>query len=124
LMDDSKHGGVCRTTKRFRSAWLGDLATPVEHEYRDAFLEFGATLRVAPIRISHLREVGDGLELQLLPHDLGKWEWWGEFESDLEVRRRRRFSSEWHELVDRASVEAWLRSETERYLARLRQGTS
>jgi hypothetical protein len=92
----------------------------VEAEYGQLFEEHGATFRVKPMRVSHLFEVGEGVELRLSPHEPGEWQWWGDFESDLEVRRRRRLSGFWHELLDEEEVDSWLRSETELYLSRLR----
>jgi hypothetical protein len=104
--------------------WLAEQAAAAEAEYGPSFEEHGASFRVAPIRISHLLEVGDGVELELLPRDPGKWEWWGEFESELEIRQRRRFSGQWRDLVDQKGIESWLQAEAERYLAKLRHGPS
>jgi hypothetical protein len=33
----------------------------------------------------HLASVGEDVALELDPDDVGKWEWWGDFESDIEV---------------------------------------
>jgi hypothetical protein len=114
------HTGICRTARRFPAGWLADLAERVEAELASPFERFGARLRVLPIRISHLRSVGEGVELALDPHDPKAWAWWGEFESDLEVRRRARFSRHWHDIRAPDQVEAWLRMESEKYLAQLR----
>jgi hypothetical protein len=81
-------------------------------------------LKVRPIRISHVGEVGEGVQLDLDPHDPKSWAWWGDFESDIEVRRRPRLSRAWRELMDAKQVDTWLRGEAESYLARLRGRTA
>jgi hypothetical protein len=114
------HTGVCRTVENFTNARLAELAVRIERELGPLFEPHGATLKVRPIRISHLRGVGEGVELGLAPHDLKTWGWWGEFESDIEVRRRARLSREWRDLRNLSEVEAWLRHEANSYLARVR----
>jgi hypothetical protein len=117
---DGGHTGPCRTVKRFSSDWLGDLAERIERELGPPFESHGATLKVRPIRISHLREVGEGVQLDLAPHDRKTWGWWGDFESDIEVRRRARFGRDWRDVRTSQEVETWLRREADAYLARLR----
>jgi hypothetical protein len=117
------HGGVCRVVKRFRSASLAEVARSVEGEYASAFEPFRASFRVLPIKISHLLSLGEGVALHLFPHEPRRWPWWGDFEADLEVRRRPRFSREWVDLKTSAELGRWLRQQTEQYLATLR-GTS
>jgi hypothetical protein len=114
------HTGVCRTVEKFTNAGLAELALRIERELGPPFEAFGASLKILPVRISHLREVGEGLQLDLAPHDVQTWEWWGEFESDIEVRRRARFSGEWRDVRTPQEVETWLRHEAEAYLDRLR----
>jgi hypothetical protein len=122
--NDIRHGpGLCRTVKRFGVGWLHDLAKRIEAEFQDRFEEHGARLAVSPTRISGLRTVGEGVALELRPHDLKTWEWWGDFESELEVRRRRRFSRDWQEVSSPTESEKWLRSEARRYLRHLQEGT-
>ena len=114
------HTGVCRTVENFTNAGLAELALRIERELGPPFESHGATLKVRPVRISHLREVGEGVQLDLAPHDVKTWEWWGVFESDIEVRRRTRLSREWRDLRNLPEVERWLRDEADAYLARLR----
>jgi hypothetical protein len=85
----------------------------------DAFRPHGARLRVVPIRISHLASVGEGVALELDPDDVAAWKWWGDFESDIEVSRRPRFSRQWHGRLAAEEVVAWLRKEAKDYLAQL-----
>lgn len=114
-----QHTGPCRTVKRFGSPWLGDLARSIENELGSPFEAYGASLRVLPTRISHVRDVGEGVQLDLAPHDVKTWESWGDFESDIEVRRRRRFSRRWRNVLTPEQVEAWLRREAAEYQALL-----
>jgi hypothetical protein len=116
-----EHGGICRSVKRFGDAALREAALRVERDCGPSFEELRATLRVRPIRISGLRYVGDGVSLDLDPHDVKAWEWWGDFETDIEVRRRRRFSRQWAETRSAAQVEEWLRREAATCLADLRE---
>jgi hypothetical protein len=51
--------------------------------------------------------------------DPGKWEWWGEFESTLEVRQRGRLGSDRVELLSSEEVAAWVEREIDAYLGRL-----
>jgi hypothetical protein len=48
----------------------------------------------------------------------------GDFESELEVRRRPRFSREWRDIISANETESWLRSEAHRYLRHLHGGAS
>ncbi len=118
------HTGLCRTVTRFGNERLRDLAAMLESELGSPFKTHGATLKVRPIRISHLRDVGEGVQLDLSPHDPQGWMHWGDFESDVEVRRRPRFSRSWRDVLTPQQVEAWLRHETESYLAQLRSARS
>jgi hypothetical protein len=115
-----EHAGPCRTVKRFSSEWLGDLASRMERELGARFESHGATLKIRPIRISHFREVGEGVQLDLFPHDPKTWHRWGEFESDIEVCRRARLSREWRDVRTPQEVETWLRREADDYLVQLR----
>jgi len=72
-----------------------------------------------PIRISHLASVGEGVALELDPDDVGAWEWSGNFESDIEVGRRTRFSRQWRDQLGVDEVGAWLRKEADDYLTQL-----
>lgn len=113
------HTGVCRTVKRFRVHWLEEVARRVEADIGDEFRPYGAQFVVRPIRVSHLKTVGEGLQLDLAPVDLKRWTRWGDFEKDLEVRRRRRLTSNWEPLQSPGEVETWLRSEAQTYLSKL-----
>ena len=110
---------VLRAVKRFDAAWLADLTGRVEAERGAPFEKHGASLRVRPLRVAHVGSVGEGLSLDLDPHELGTWEWWGEFESTLEVRRRPRLGGPWIELCPVEDVRAWVDRELDRYLAKL-----
>jgi hypothetical protein len=112
------HTGVCRTVKRFSVHWLEELARRVEADLGDQFRPYGAQLVVRPIRVSHLKTVGEGVQLDLAPLDSKRWTRWGDFENDLEVRQRRRLTRNW-EALQNPSEEAWLRSEAHGYLAKL-----
>jgi hypothetical protein len=116
------HTGACRHVKRFRSRELARVAATIEAELGGAFKPYGAELQVTPVRISHLTSVGEGVVLDLEPDDFDTWEWWGVFESDLEVSRRARFSRQWNDQLRIDEVEAWLRKEAANYLARLEEG--
>jgi hypothetical protein len=113
------HTGICRPGKRFATDDLAAAARQVEAEFESVFERHGATLRVRPARFSHLRTVGDGVQLDLDPKDAGSWPWWGDFESDLEVRRRSRLGQEWTVLVGPKELAKWLRSEAQAYLDRI-----
>ena len=110
---------MCRHVKRFRSAQLAEVASEIEAELGDAFRPHGARLRVVPIRISHLLSVGEGVALHLHPDDVASWDWWGDFESDIEVGRRARLSRKWEDWLSPDEVGAWLRSEAKSYLVQL-----
>jgi hypothetical protein len=109
--------------KRFRNPQLKQIAEHVEAEFADAFRPYRAQLRVVPIRISHIVAVGEGVQLDLDPDDRAKWDWWGDFEADMEVSRRSRFSHRWNELVATSDVELWLRGQAREYLAQLNRGS-
>jgi hypothetical protein len=111
--------GICRHVKQFRSAPLTRVAGEIETELGDAFRPHGARLRVVPIRISHLTAVGEGIALELDPDDVASWDWWGDFESDIEVSRRGRFSRTWEDRLSSDDVRTWLREEAKSSLARL-----
>ena len=98
---------------------MTQIAADNEAALGDAFRPHGAQLRVVPIRISHLASVGEGVALELDPDDVAAWEWWGFFESDIEVSRRPRFSRQWNDRLSADDVVAWLRKEAKDYLAQL-----
>lgn len=116
--------GVQGWKKRFSTPWLNELAGQIETEFGEAFQSYGATFKVTPMSVNRLTEVGEGVELSLFPHDPKTWEWWGDFESGIEVARRKRFSRKWQEILSREEVTSWARSETEAYLAQLSKGTA
>lgn len=105
--------------RRFRDRPLGEMATSLVAEFQDAFKRHGATVIVRPLRISHLTSVGEGVQLHLSPFDVKAWEHWGNFESDLEVSRRPRFSRAWATTVPLDDVRTWLRIEAQEYLRQL-----
>lgn len=111
-----------REAKSFQDPSLAEVAREFEARRRPEFASFGATLRVAPVRISHVRSAGEGVALVLDPDDVKTWEWWGDFESDLEVRRRSRFSRAWTTVVGADDVRRWLDGEARAYLERLSAG--
>jgi hypothetical protein len=110
---------VLREVKRFEASWLADLAKAAEAAHGTPFEGHGASLRIRPNRWAHVSCVGEGLSLDLDPHHPGKWEWWGDFESTLEVRRRGRLGGEWVELLSPDEVAAWVDREIDAYLAQL-----
>jgi hypothetical protein len=110
---------VFRTVRRFDAPWLAELAAAVEDTRGFRFEAHGASLRIRPVRVTHVASVGDAVALELDPHEPGKWEWWGDFESTLEVRRRRRFGGEWADLFSVEEVSSWVDGELDSYLARL-----
>ena len=110
---------VLREVKRFEASWLADLAAATEAARGAPFERHGASLRVRPNRWTHVSCVGEGLSLDLDPRDPGKWEWWGDFESTLEVRRRGRLGTDWVELLSPGEVAAWVEREIDAYLGRL-----
>jgi hypothetical protein len=111
--------GLIRGAKRFAEPALAEIARSVEERFQDRFAEYDADFRVLPIRVTRLRTVGDGMALDLAPHDAKTWDWWGDFESDIEVRRRRRFSRTWEQIVDPVELTQWLDAEAREYLAKL-----
>jgi hypothetical protein len=118
-METRGHTGICRTASRFGSEWLRDVAETIQSEHEARFTPFGATLRVRAIKVSHLLEVGDGLQLDLDPDDAGHWPFWGDFEADLEVRRRPRLMRNWREIYNREDVMNWARKRLDSYVAQL-----
>jgi len=66
--------------------------------------------------------VGEGVSLDLDPDRVETWDWWGDFESYVEVGRRARFSRKWSYRLDYDGVMAWLREESKDYLAQLGAG--
>jgi hypothetical protein len=110
---------MCRTVRRFRDKQFQEMAASVKAEFQDAFKPHGATLVVRPQRISHLTSVGEGVQLGLSPFDVKAWDYWGDFESDLEVSRRPRGSKAWTTTVPLDDVRAWLRAEAQDYLRQL-----
>lgn len=106
---------VTGPARRFASPWLGALAREVERENSQRFKPFGATLRVRPARFKGLTAVGQGLSLDLDPHDVKSWEWFGSFEADLAVRARRRLRRTWSDLHSADEVAAWVQAELRRY---------
>lgn len=113
------HSGICRAVKNFGTPALAEVAGSVEERFHEEFAAHDASLRVVPIRISHLARVGEGVQLDVAPHDVESWERWGDFESDVEVRWRRRFSRTWHEAMGAHEVKSWLDVEARSYLAEL-----
>jgi hypothetical protein len=113
------HRGVCRVIRSFWVPWARDLAETIEHEFETDFAEYGADIKVLPIRISYLSQVGEGIQLSLIPRDPKRWPWWGDFESDVEVRRRQRLTRAWTDFLGAADVEEWLRRQVQSYLKRL-----
>jgi len=118
-MPAREHTGACRQVKRFRRQELARIGAEIEAELGEAFRPYGARVRVVPIRISHLASVGEGVALELDPDDVGAWEWSGDFESDIEVGRRTRFSRQWRDQLGVDEVGAWLRKEADDYLTQL-----
>jgi hypothetical protein len=114
-------GGIAprQTVRRFLDPELAEIARAAEERYRERFRAYRADFKVEPTRISHLRSVGEGLELALHPDDPASWDWWGDFESGIEVRRRTRFTRSWRRVIEQAELAQWVESETERYLATL-----
>jgi hypothetical protein len=66
---------VLRLVKRFDAQWLSELAAAVEGAHGPRFEAHGASLRVRPVRVTRLASVGEGVALELDPHEPGKWEW-------------------------------------------------
>jgi hypothetical protein len=116
------HSGICRRVDRFTYQWLEQMARDAESRLGDDFEPFGATLQVHPIRISHVASVGEGVALHLSPHDLKAWEWWGVFEADVEISRRRRFAKTWEDLMSREVVRTWIDANSAEYLRLLNAG--
>jgi len=58
-------GNTCAIRSRGEHHRIRDLARNIENELGSLFEPYGATLRVLPIRISHVREVGEGVQLDL-----------------------------------------------------------
>lgn len=114
------HRGVCRHVKAFGLPWLEEAADEVVQEFAQRFDPLDADLKAFPIHVSHLAEVGEGVQLGISPRDPHNLGIVADFESDIEVRRRRRLSRDWTELRSPEQVRAWLRQEAETYLARLR----
>ena len=112
-----------RNVKHFGTPAVEGLARRVEREAGPPFETYGAILKTCPVRMSRIRSVTEGVRLYLDPGNAKTWEWWGDFEGPhpLELRRRRRFSREWHELRTPAEVEDWLKQEASAYLAELRE---
>ena len=98
------------------------MARDAESRFGDDFEPFGATLLVRPIRTSHIASVGEGVGLHLDPHDEKAWEWWGVFEADAEISRRRRFGKTWTELMSKEAVGSWIDANSAEYLRLLRAG--
>jgi len=62
-------GGIAprQTVRRFLDPELAEIARAAEERYRERFRAYRADFKVEPTRISHLRSVGEGLELALHP---------------------------------------------------------
>jgi hypothetical protein len=116
-----QYRGIVRPAKGFASKETRDVAEAIERDYGPSFEPLGATLKLRPIRISALSHVGEGVSVDLVPHDVKQWNWFGDFESGIETRTRRRFSREWLETRSLSEVEAWLRREAAAYLEELRE---
>ena len=122
LMTARTYSGVVRPVKRFSAPWLAAAAAAIESEVGDPFRPYGARLRARPIRISGVFSVGESVSLDLDPDQVEARDWWGDFESYVEVGRRARFSRKWNYRLDDDSVMAWLREESKDYLAQLEAG--
>lgn len=109
----------CRVTKGFNEPWLESAARRAQEQFEGAFAEQGGRLTVVPLKITNVNSVGEGIRLDLVPSDQRKWDWGGEFESELEVRRRRRWSGQWESLRSPEEVALWLQNEAEAYLRRV-----
>ena len=105
--------------KSFGTPALADPARDLERKHGERFRPFGSTLRVRPARFHGVRRVCEGLSLDLDPDDVKSWEWWGDFEADLPVRARRRFSRTWSDVVSLGEVETWALAELDAYAERL-----
>ena len=116
------HSGICRPVERFPETWIEQLARDAESRLGDAFEPFGATFRVRPIRISHLASVGEGVALDLDPHDVKTWEWWGVFEADAEISRRTRLGNTRTDLMSQDEVRSWIETNGAEYLRVLQAG--
>lgn len=114
------HTGICRQVKSFRTPWLEEVAFEVEELYSAEFARFGFALKAVPIQVSHLRAVGEGVQLAVDPIDSDASELLGEFESDLEVIRRVRGSAEFQQLRSGSEVKEWASRTVTHYLRVLR----
>ncbi len=116
--------GLIGGARRFHDPAWPEIARAAEKRFQARFAAHGADLRIHPVRIHRLRTVGEGISPGLFPHDPKTWDWWGDFESALEIRRRRRFSRTWDTLVGPAEAEQWLDREALSFLAVLDAGPS
>ncbi len=112
-------GGIRGRKRKFSLPWLAEVAREVEAEYGSKFRSHLATLQIEPMTTNRLRERGEGFEIILAPDDPARWEWWGDFESGVEVMWRRRFSRSWHQEMTEEQARDWLRREVGVYLATL-----
>jgi hypothetical protein len=112
-----------RKHRSFNDPRLVELAAAIEREHAGRFVRFGADLTVGPRKFAHLTTVGAGVCLDVDPHDIGGWEHWGYFESDVEVRVRRRFSRRWRDVMSVDEIRAWLEREVADYLRTLEERT-
>ena len=112
-----------RERRSFGDPSMVDLAEAVEQEHAGEFARFGADLKVRPCKITHLTTVGEGVCLDVDPHDIGGWEHWGYFESHVEIRVRRRFSRRWRDVTSVDAIRAWLEREVADYLRTLEERT-
>ena len=113
------HTGACSVVREFGLPWLREMATKIENLYGPEFEKYRGRFRIRPIRVTHFRQVGEGFTLELVPLEPDPYTWAGEFEADLEVRLRQRFSRQWKELVPPAEVERWMHIATKDYLDRV-----
>lgn len=109
-----------KDTKHFWSRELAEVAARLEAEFQSAFRPYGVRLVLQPHQFSHLWEIGEGFELQLHPDHPKSWNYWGDFESCVEVLRRRRWSRGLVLVTSLENVEVWARTELGHYLTKLR----
>jgi hypothetical protein len=111
-----------RLRNSFNEMWVNELIHAIESEYADAFDRSGARFQIHSIDRARVRTVRHVVAPSLYPYDVRDLlTIAGDFESELEVARRKRFSSNWRFCVDQAEAEAWLRNEAKAYLAQFKE---
>lgn len=78
-----------------------------------------ASVRAVPLRISHLISVGEGLRLALVPDDARDLNIVGDFEFEVEIATRPRFSQQWTRLLEDEELVETLRAALDAYVKRL-----